>query len=91
MYTPDSLFYDFLPIIHSFMYSLTDYTYSLPEDLIAQEAIIPHHNARLMVVDRESGELRDESLFWDIDTFFGDDRVIFFNNSRVIPARIRLH
>ncbi len=44
-----------------------------------------------MVIDRESGEQRDESTFWNIDTFLGDDRVIFFNNSRVIPARIRLH
>ncbi len=72
------------------MFSLTDYTYTLPEDLIAQSAMQPHHDARMMMIDRETGELIEESTFWNIDTFLGDDRVIFFNNSRVIPARIRL-
>lgn len=73
-----------------YMFSLSDYTYSLPENFIAQEAINPHHNARMMVIDRESGELENESTFWDIDTFLSQDRILFFNNSRVIPARIRL-
>ena len=72
------------------MYSLSEYTYSLPEELIAQEAVHPHHDARLMIIDRESGTLRDESTFWNLGDFLDEDRVIFFNNSRVLPARIAL-
>ncbi|MFZ2255813.1 MAG: S-adenosylmethionine:tRNA ribosyltransferase-isomerase [Patescibacteria group bacterium] len=36
------------------MFQKSDYTYTLPESLIAEEAVHPHHDARLMVVDRES-------------------------------------
>ena len=72
------------------MYSLSDYSYTLPPDLIAQEAIHPHHDARMMVIDRESGKLTSESTFWDIDTSLGNDRVIFFNDSRVVRSRVVL-
>ncbi len=71
-------------------HDLTLYHYDLPEGLIAQEALHPHHDARLMIVDRASGTLEDESTFWNLDTYIPDDRVIFFNNSKVLPARIRL-
>lgn len=72
------------------MFSLSDYRYILPPGLIAQEAVHPHHDARMMVVNRDSGELRTESTFWDIDTYLGKDRVIFFNDSRVVRSRIVL-
>ena len=72
------------------MYSLTDYHYELPDALIAQEAIHPHHNARLMVIDRATGELIAQDIFWNLDQYIPADRVLFFNNSRVLPARIRL-
>jgi S-adenosylmethionine:tRNA ribosyltransferase-isomerase len=72
------------------MYRLSDYTYTLPPSLIAQEAIHPHHDARLLIVGRESGTIEDESTFWHLDRYIPHDRVLFFNNSRVIPARIRL-
>jgi S-adenosylmethionine:tRNA ribosyltransferase-isomerase len=72
------------------MFSLSDYRYILPESLIAQEAIYPHHDARLMVVERSSGDIEAESTFWNLCDHISSDRVIFFNNSRVLPARIRL-
>lgn len=72
------------------MYARSDYEYTLPPELIAQEAIHPHHDARLMVIDRESGRISDESTFWNLDRYIPSDRVIFFNNSRVLRARIRL-
>lgn len=72
------------------MFSLTDYTYILPKELIAEEAIHPHHDARLMILSRESGEIIEETKFWDLPNFLEDDRVLFFNNSRVQRARIRL-
>ncbi len=72
------------------MFSLTDYHYILPPELIAQDAIHPHHDARMMVVDRASGSLRAETTFWHIDDHLGDDRVMFFNDSRVLRSRIIL-
>ncbi len=72
------------------MYKKSDYTYTLPDELIAEHAIQPHHDARLMVIDKNSGIITSETTFWNIDTHLGDDRVIFFNNSRVLRARVRL-
>ncbi len=72
------------------MFSLSDYQYSIPEDLIAQEAIHPHHDARMMVIDQESGNLEYETTFWDLDTHLARDRVLFFNDSRVMRSRVNL-
>lgn len=72
------------------MFSLADYNYILPDELIAQEAIHPHHDARVMIVDRQTGFIEKESTFWNLDTLIPEDRVIFFNNSKVLPARIPL-
>lgn len=72
------------------MYARSHYQYVLPPELIAQEAIHPHHDARLMVINRETGVLSVESTFWNLDTYIPKNRVIFFNNSRVLRARIRL-
>ncbi len=72
------------------LYSLASYTYTLPHDLIAEEAIHPHHDARLMIVDRETGDITDETTFWHLDEFLEPDRVLFLNDSRVLPARIPL-
>jgi len=77
-------------ILRDTMFQKSDYTYTLPEALIAEEAVHPHHDARLMVVDRENWDIQSESTFWHLDEFLGDDRVIFFNNSRVLRARIAL-
>lgn len=37
------------------MYARSDYHYDLPPELIAQEAVHPHHDARLMIIDRNTG------------------------------------
>lgn len=72
------------------MYARSDYHYDLPPELIAQEAVHPHHDARLMIIDRNTGWLIEESTFWNLDEYIPEDRVMFFNNSRVLRARIRL-
>ena len=73
------------------MFALSDYDYSLPDQLIAQDAAHPQHSARMMVIDRETGKITAETIFWDLDTQLGKDRVLFFNNSRVVRSRISLH
>ena len=71
-------------------YDLTAYSYSLPKELIAETSVKPHHNAKLMVINKETGMIEAESTFWNLDQFLGNDRVLFFNNSKVLPARIPL-
>lgn len=67
-----------------------DYLYTLPKDLIAESAVQPHHDAKLMVLDRSSGTIKKESTFWSIPDIIPQNRVIYFNNSRVLRARITL-
>lgn len=72
------------------MFNLSDYTYSIPPDLIAQESIHPPHDARMMVIDRYTGKIIDETTFWKLDAYLGKDRILFFNDSRVIKSRVIL-
>ena len=72
------------------MFSLEEYDYTLPDELIAQEAIHPHHDARVIVVDKKSGTTIAEDTFWNLEEYIPADRVIYLNNSRVLPARIPL-
>ncbi len=72
------------------LFSLEEYNYLLPEELIAQEAIHPHHDSRVIVIDKNTGGIKTESTFWNLDTIIPPDRVMFLNNSRVLPARIPL-
>lgn len=72
------------------MFQRSDYYYTLPPERIAQEAIHPHHDARLIVVEKAHGIIEHESTFWHLDELIPHDRVIFFNNSKVLPARIHL-
>lgn len=72
------------------MFQLTDYNYHLPEELIAQEAVHPHHNAKMMIIERETGILKSESTFWNLDNQINPNGVLFFNDSRVVRSRIIL-
>ena len=72
------------------LFDLKSYHYELPEELIAQQATHPHHDARLIIVDRESGDIEQEGIFMNLADILNDNRVLFFNNSRVLPARIPL-
>lgn len=72
------------------MFSITDYTYTLPENLIAQHAINPHHNAKLLVINRQSGEVEAEDTFWNITNHLRENSIFFFNNSKVLRSRVPL-
>lgn len=72
------------------MFQLSDYTFSLPPERIAETAAHPAHNAKLMVLDRDSGAIIDETSFWNLDQHLDPKSVLFFNDSRVIRARVPL-
>lgn len=43
-----------------------------------------------MIVEKESGDILSEDIFWNLDTYINEESVIFFNNSKVLPSRIPL-
>ena len=45
------------------LFSLEEYDYLLPDELIAQEAIHPHHDAKVIVVDKRTGDIEKETTF----------------------------
>lgn len=65
----------------------SDFDYELPPELIAQEPVPERDACRLLVMDRESGELEDR-VFRDIVDFVNPGDVLVVNETRVLPARL---
>ena len=65
-----------------------DFDYLLPPELIAQTPIEPRDHSRLMVLNRSDGSLKHRHFFEITDYLQGGD-ILVFNDSRVIPARLR--
>src|SRR5258708_30673685 len=70
------------------MYRASDFDYSLPPELIAQEPLPDRAASRLLVVDRGSGDMRHRR-FADLLALVAPGDVLVLNVSRVIPARLR--
>ncbi len=64
-----------------------DFDYDLPPELIAQTPVEPRDAARLMVVDRSTGELAHRR-FRNLPEYLRPGDLLVFNESRVIPARL---
>lgn len=65
----------------------TDFTFNLPEELIAQKPATERTASRLLVLDGETGVCEDKS-FVDLINFLQAGDVLVFNNTKVIPARL---
>ena len=65
----------------------SDFYYDLPEELIAQTPVEPRDHSRLLVVDKETGNL-EHKHFYDIVDYLTPNDVLVVNNTRVIPARL---
>jgi S-adenosylmethionine:tRNA ribosyltransferase-isomerase len=66
---------------------LSDFDYNLPKELIAQEPLKERTASRLLVMNRESGEIQDKQ-FSDIIDFINPNDLLIFNDTKVIPARL---
>jgi len=66
---------------------LKDFHYDLPEELIAQEPIPERDMSRLLVLDKNTGEIVHRS-FRDILEYLNEGDCLVMNNTRVIPARL---
>lgn len=69
---------------------LKDFSYDLPEDLIAQDPLLDRAASRLMVVDKETGEIHHRH-FREISSFLNPGDCLVLNNTKVIPARLLGH
>lgn len=70
--------------------STADFDYFLPEEQIAQLPLEPRDSSRLMVINRESGDISHKH-FYDIVDHLREGDTLVVNDSRVIPARLYGH
>ena len=66
---------------------LSQFEYSLPQELIAQTPLEPRDHSRLMVLDR-SREAIEHRNFYDLPHLLEPGDLLVFNDSRVMPARL---
>ena len=66
---------------------VTDFDYALPKELIAQHPMEPRDHSRLLVVDKDTGEM-EHRHFYDLLEYLRPDDLLVFNDTRVIPARL---
>ncbi|MBI5610630.1 MAG: tRNA preQ1(34) S-adenosylmethionine ribosyltransferase-isomerase QueA [Deltaproteobacteria bacterium] len=69
---------------------IESYDFDLPEALVAQRPVEPRHAARLLVIDRQSGELRHHRVA-DLPNLLPKGAVLVVNDTKVVPARLRAH
>lgn len=67
--------------------NVKDYDYDLPEELIAQDPLEDRSSSRLMVLDRQTGDV-EHRHFTDILEYLHLGDCLVINNTKVIPARL---
>ena len=66
---------------------LSDFDYTLPQELIAQTPSQKREMSRMMVLDRNTKEI-EHRHFKDIVDYLSEDDFLVLNNTKVIPARL---
>lgn len=64
---------------------MKDFWYDLPDERIAKYPLAQRDQSKLLVWDDKN---IDHHVFGDIPHLFNGDEILFFNNTRVIPARL---
>ena len=64
-----------------------DFYYDLPEELIAQTPLERRDGSRLMVLNKDTGEI-EHRHFYDIIDYLNPGDALVINETRVIPARL---
>jgi S-adenosylmethionine:tRNA ribosyltransferase-isomerase len=65
----------------------SDFDYYLPPERIAQRPIEPRHASRLLIFNRDSGDIV-HTTFYSICDFLKKGDLLVLNKTRVIPARL---
>lgn len=66
---------------------LSDFSYNLPEELIAQDPLLKRSDSRLMVLNREDGSV-EHKHFHDIIDYLNPGDCLVVNETKVLPARL---
>ena len=64
-----------------------DFYFDLPEELIAQDPLADRSGSRLLVLNKETGEIAHK-VFTDIVDYLHEGDCLVLNNTKVIPARL---
>jgi S-adenosylmethionine:tRNA ribosyltransferase-isomerase len=65
----------------------SDFTYELPEELIAQQPLAERSASRLLTLDGATGAIADRQIR-ELPTLIHPGDLLIFNDTRVIPARL---
>ena len=66
---------------------LSDFNYDLPKELIAQDPLSNRESSRLMLLNKETGEI-EHKIFSDIIDYLNPGDCLVINDTKVIPARL---
>lgn len=69
------------------MMHLDEFDFDLPQELIAQDPLEDRAGSRLLVLDKETGEV-EHRMFRDILSFLHPGDCLVINDTKVIPARL---
>lgn len=67
---------------------LKDFYFDLPEKLIAQVPLKDRTSSKLMVINKETGEIKHEPNFKAIINYLKEGDCLVLNDTKVIPARL---
>ena len=65
----------------------SDFSYQLPEELIAQSPLSERHDSRLLCLNKHTGQFADKQ-FTDFIDLIDERDLLVFNDTKVIPARL---
>lgn len=65
----------------------SDFYYDLPEELIAQTPLEPRNSSRLMIFNKNTGNL-EHKIFKDLPDYLKSGDCLVLNDTRVLPARL---
>ena len=65
----------------------TDFDFELPQELIAQDPLEDRSASRLLLLDKNTGQLKNE-IFHNITHYLRPGDCLVLNNTKVIPARL---
>ncbi|MCC6824586.1 MAG: tRNA preQ1(34) S-adenosylmethionine ribosyltransferase-isomerase QueA [Acidobacteria bacterium] len=66
---------------------ISELDFTLPPELIAQQAAEPRDSSRMLVVDRDDQSFADK-CFLDLPSLMRKDDLLVLNNTKVFPARL---
>lgn len=66
---------------------ISKFDYTLPKSLIANTPALPRDHSKLLILNRNSGEI-EHKHFYDIVDYLDENDVLVFNNTKVFPARL---